>query len=168
MKNILLGFCFSLSAIAQQAFTFPFVPNQPPIPLALPDGYSLREIDGIQEDVFIFCPWNEYFSIHPFRYQRSGSQPVKDEISMMAELDSFAQANPRLFFQKKKVWMTTQGPRGSMEIAEGEKDKATVGVYLVVPYGQELLVLTTMGLASSANDQRLVHDLFNQALRLPK
>ncbi len=166
VKSLLTVFLLSFSAGAQQAISFPFVPGQPPVQLTLPEGYSMREIEGIKDEAFIYCPWNEYFSIHPFRYQRIRTNRVVDEASMSAELDSFARANPTLPFHGSKVWMTSQGPRGSMELVQGEKATQIVGVYLFVPRGEELLVLTTMGTTSSAADQRFVHELFNKALKL--
>lgn len=154
----------NLTVWAQQTIEMPFYPNQPPLKVQLPEGYSMRSVEGIQEDVFIFCPWNEYFTIHPFRYRRQRTTPVTDEATMKADLEDFAKANPNVPFGPPKVWMTAAGPRGSMETSSGEKNKELVGVYLFVPRGNELSVLTTLGAPSSLKDQKLIHELFQKAL----
>ncbi|MBS2036850.1 hypothetical protein JST97_17800 [bacterium] len=165
LTRLLLATCLTTAVWAQQTVDFPFFPNQPPLKIDLPEGYSLRSIEGIKEDVYIFCPWNEYFSIHPFRYKRERKTPVTDEAAMTVELEDFSKANPTIGFGKPKVWMTPQGPRGSMETSVGEKAEQIVGVYLFVPRGDELSVLTTMGAATSLNDQRLVHQIFLKAIK---
>lgn len=162
--TLVISLGLSIGGWAQQTIEMPFLPNQPPVKVELPEGYSLRSIEGIKDETFIFCPWNEYFSIHPFRYQRVRSSPVQDEAAMAAELEDFSKANPRVAFSKPQVWMTAAGPRGSMETSSGEKDKQIVGLYLFVPRGNELSVLTTLGTASSFNDQKLIHELFRKGL----
>ena len=146
-----------------QTIRIPFVPGQPPLQLKLPEGYSLRTVDGFDGE-YVFCPWNEFFNLRTYRFPLSAAKSVPDDKAMTAQLDAFTKATPTIQYRNQKVWMTPQGPRGWLESVSGVKPKEMIGCHLFVPRGSELLVLRTMGTASSLADQKVIQDLFQKEL----
>ena len=150
---------------ALQTIQIPFVPGQPPVQLQLPEGYSLRTVDGMEGE-YLFCPWNEYFTLRTSRLAPASGKPIADEKGMSAELEAFAKANPSLKFRNAKSWMTPQGPRGWLETVTGEKTKEMIGCNLFVPRKGDMLLFTIIGSTSSLPDQKIIQDLFLKQVKL--
>lgn len=156
LKNLLLWLSLVVSVWAQQAVEIPLVPNAAPVKLTLPEGYSLRAVDGMEGN-WIFCPWNEYFNVSTSRFKQSSTLPIKDEAAMKAELLAFTQANQSMQFQVQQVVMTPKGPYGWLESANS---KGQVACSLLVPHKGELLAFSMVGSTSSLADQKVIRDLF--------
>jgi len=159
MKKLVIVALLACSAWAQQPIEVPFVPGAAPVKLMLPEGYSLRAVEGAEGN-WVFCPWNEYFNVSTARFQRTTKTAIKDEAAMKAELAAFVQANSSMKFQVEQVIATPKGPYGWLEAVTGVKPKESVSCSLMVPHKDELLVFTTVGSLSSLADQKVIRDLF--------
>ena len=155
MKKIMIWLVLVASVWAQQAVLIPLVPDAAPVRLVLPEGYSLRAVDGMEGN-WIFCPWNEYFSIATSRFKQGSPKPIRDEAAMQAELTAFTQANSSMQFQVQQIIPTAKGPYAWVESTNA---KAQVVCSLLVPHKGELLAFTTVGATSSLADQKVIRDL---------